>query len=126
MSVASYTDVLEYARQLSLKDQVELAETLLRNLPARIQDESIDLAEGKLTPLTGMSVRELQVLLQAVVAPDHQEQLQALLAKNRRATLSADEQVKLKTLLAEADQVALLKARALYTLKISGLRRGLR
>jgi hypothetical protein len=120
MSVASYTDVLEFARQLPLGDQIELAEALLRNMRSTLQSKPEELAKGKLIPLAGMSTGELQALAQAVVAPDRQEQLQTLLAKNRSGTLSADEQVTLDTLLAEADQVALLKARALYTLKKSG------
>jgi hypothetical protein len=75
----------------------------------------------ELAPLTGMSVEELQVLAEAVVAPGHQQQLQALLEKNRNGTLSPEEQATLDKLPAEADQVALLKARALYTFQVYGL-----
>jgi hypothetical protein len=120
MSVASYTDVFESARQLSLEEQVELAEALLHNLRSILQGESDEVTKEKLIPLAGMSVTELQALTQAVVAPEREEQLQKLLARNRSGELSVDEQVMLDTFLAEADQVALLKARALYTLKLSG------
>jgi len=68
-----------------------------------------------------MSEEELRVLAEALLSPGRQQHLQALLAKNRTGTLSADEEVLLNDLLAEADQVALLKARALYTLKERGV-----
>jgi hypothetical protein len=55
-------------------------------------------------------------LAEAILSPSHQQQLQTLLEKNRSDTLSPDEETILDTLLAEADQVALLKARARYTL----------
>ena len=120
MSVASYIDVFESARQLSLEEQIELAEALLHNLRSILQGGSDEATKEKLIPLAGMSMTELQALAQAVVAPERQEQLQTLLARNRNGELSADEQVMLDTLLVEVDQVALLKARALYTLKLSG------
>jgi hypothetical protein len=55
---------------------------------------------------------------EAVVAPDHQQQLEALLDKNRRGELSSEEQETLDELLTEVDQVALLKARARYTMSL--------
>jgi hypothetical protein len=63
---------------------------------------------------------ELRVLADAVVASGRQATLHDLLAKNRRSDLSAAEEAELDQLLEEVDQVALLKARALYTLNLMG------
>jgi prevent-host-death family protein len=79
-------------------------------------------APSPLVPLTGFSEQELTALARAVVAPEHQNQLSRALEKNRNAALSAEERLSLDELLddlvAEIDQVALLKARALYTLQL--------
>jgi hypothetical protein len=121
MSVTPYPEVLKAARQLPLNDQVELAEALLRNLRSVLRLEPAVPAEEELTPLAGMTAEELQVLAEAVLAPGRQQQLQALLEKNRSGTLSPEEETILDRLLAEADRVALLKARALYTIKVYSL-----
>jgi hypothetical protein len=63
-----------------------------------------------------MSPEELSVLADAVIAPHRQEQLQYLLEKNRNGLLSPEVEASLDALLDAADQVALLKARARYTL----------
>jgi hypothetical protein len=55
------------------------------------------------------------------MVPDRQQQLAALLDKNRRGVLSPEEQESLDELLAEVDQVALLKARARYTMSLHKL-----
>jgi hypothetical protein len=52
------------------------------------------------------------------VAPDRQQQLKALLDKNRRGELTPEEQETLDEMLAEVDQVTLLKARAHYTMSL--------
>jgi hypothetical protein len=75
----------------------------------------------ELTRLRGMSMEELRVLAEAVVAPSHQQRRQEFLEKNRSGTLSLEEEAPLDGLLAEADQVAFLKARALYTFQVYGL-----
>jgi hypothetical protein len=116
MAVTSYAEVLKAAQHLPLDDQVELAEALLRNLRSALPRELVRPAEKELALLGGMSVEELRVLAEAILSPSHQQQLQTLLEKNRSGTLSPDEETILDTLLAEADQVALLKARARYTL----------
>lgn len=121
MTVMSYSKVLEATRQLPLDDQVELVEAVLSNLRSVLRGKPAEPLEEELAPLTGMSAEELQVLAEAVVAPGRQRQLQALLEKNRSGTLSPEEETTLDTLLAEADQIALLKARALYTIKVYGL-----
>ena len=65
-----------------------------------------------------MNPQELRALAEAVVAPDRQQQLEALLDKNRRGELSPEEQKALDELLTGVDQVALLKARARYTMSL--------
>jgi len=93
---------------------------LLSNLRSALQGEFTDETAEELVPLAGMREEELKVLAEAVPSPGRQQYLQALLAKNCAGTLSAEEEVILDDLLTEADQVALLKARALYTLKERG------
>ncbi|MGB4802064.1 MAG: hypothetical protein WBV59_05380, partial [Anaerolineae bacterium] len=55
-------------------------------------------------------------LADAVVAPGRQTVLQALLEANRSGPLAPDQAARLDDLLAQTDEVALLKARARYTL----------
>jgi hypothetical protein len=72
-----------------------------------------------LEPLSGMSIGELSALAEAVVAPGKQASLQALLEKNRVGALEPEEEAALDELLAQVDQVGLLKARAQYTLHLT-------
>ena len=118
MTIASYTETLNAAQQLPLPKQLRLAEILIRNFYSKAQRESGDATENALFPLTGMTRMELEALSKAVVSPDYQQKLQMLLKKNRSDNLSAAEQAKLDAFLAEIDRVALLKARAQYTLKL--------
>ncbi|HMQ55561.1 MAG TPA: hypothetical protein PKE64_08400 [Anaerolineae bacterium] len=117
MSTATLTDVLKVAKQLSLRDQIQLAETLMRSHSTSAEEPGGG-SEEQLLPLAGLNEQELKALAHAVVAADQQNEIQELLAKNRQTSISSDEQAKLDDLLSEADQVALLKARALYTLKL--------
>jgi hypothetical protein len=84
--------------------------------PASGQQPLSDASE--LNPLRGMSLAELQVLAEAVIAPAHQKALARLLEKNRIASLAPEEEAALDELLAQADQIGLLKARAQYTLRM--------
>ncbi len=72
----------------------------------------------ELRPLDGMGEAELRVLADVVFAPSRQKELDDLLHKNREGKLTQEEEQRLDTLLAETDQIALLKARALYTLNL--------
>ncbi len=120
MTVMSYSEVLKAARQLPLEGQVEVAEALLRNLRFALRSKRPE-SRGELVPLANMNLQELQALAEAVVAPDRQQQLEALLDKNRRGELSPEEQEALDELLTGVDQVALLKARARYTMSLQKL-----
>ena len=74
--------------------------------------------ETMLRPLDGMGEAELQVLINAVFVSNHQKELSNLFHKNCEGKLTRGEERRLDTLLAEIDQIALLKARALYTLNL--------
>ena len=117
MTVMSYSEVLKAARQLPLEGQVEVAEALLRNLRLALRSKPTE-SRGELVPLSNMNLRELRALAEAVVSPDRQQQIEVLLDKNRRGELSPEEQDALDELLTGADQVALLKARARYTMNL--------
>jgi len=105
----SPSDVLAAARRLPRKAQTELAEALLCESDAPSEPSSLE-------PLHGMSAMELRALANAILAPGHQRRLKALLRKNREGSLREGEQTELDALLEESDRVALLKARAAYTL----------
>jgi hypothetical protein len=109
MDLPSLRDVLAAARQLPPEARIELAEALLREGSAPGKPPAVDV-------LVGMSDIELRALAGAVLAPGHQRRLRALLRKNREGSLRAAEQAEMDGLLEESDRVALLKARAAYTL----------
>lgn len=118
MTVMSYGQVLSAARQMPPRDQIRMAEALLRNLRAMLASRSsTDLHREALQPLTDLSYADLRVLADTVVAPDRQERLHVLLERNQSGDLSPQEQRELDALIDELDRVALLKARALYTLQ---------
>ena len=69
--------------------------------------------------LTGLSQAELHALAESILAPAAQAQLDELLARNAENELSADEIAELDHLLAQLDQLTILKTRARYTLNYS-------
>ncbi len=68
--------------------------------------------------LIGLSVDELQALAESSLFPTTQIQLQELLNKNSENHLSNEESEILDRLLAQVDQLNILKTRARYTLNI--------
>jgi hypothetical protein len=66
--------------------------------------------------LIGLSRDELQALADSKLAPAAQNQLNDMLARNAESQLSADEIANLDRLLAQVDQLTILKTRARYTL----------
>jgi len=117
MTVVSYGDVLKAAHRLSPDAQAELVTALLSNLKPRAKEKQ-QTTIASLEPLRGMSRAELSVLAEAVVAPGQAQTLQALLEKNRSGAMTPEEEAALDELLAQADQIGLLKARAQYTLRL--------
>lgn len=119
MTVVSYGDVLNAAHRLPRDAQVELATALLRSVKPQPRKKVSPASTAVLEPLPGMSIGELSALAEAIVAPGKQASLQALLEKNRGGALDQKEEATLDELLAQADQIGLLKARARYTLSLS-------
>ena len=117
MTLQAYQEVLSKARQLPLTAQVELAEALLHTIRATLPP-SPSASPEKLLPLWELNDEELTALAEAIVAPERQQQIQIALQKQRAGSLVVEDGAKLDAWLAEADQVALLKARAMYTLKL--------
>lgn len=120
MTVESYQEVLATAKRMSPAAQAELVAELLLNLQTWLQTGRGRDVTATLEPIAGLSEAELRVLADAVVAPGSQTQLQVLLEKNRSGEMNEDEEAALDDLLAQVDQVALLKARARYTLQRTG------
>jgi hypothetical protein len=114
----SLSEVMSAAKRLPLDDQVELAENLLHSLRAVLRSSRPETVETELWPLGGMEETELQVLADVVIASGRQKELNDLLRKNREGKLTKNGEQRLDVLLAEVDQIALLKARALYTLNL--------
>jgi len=67
--------------------------------------------------LTNMSRAELEALAASRLAVASQTRLDGLLAQQNAGTLNQDELAELDELLAQIDQLTLLKTRARYTLK---------
>ncbi len=67
--------------------------------------------------LVGLSVDELRALANSKLSTGEQAHLDNLIARNAESQLSSDEVTQLDRLLADADYLMVLKARARYTLK---------
>lgn len=67
--------------------------------------------------LLNLSVAELEALAQSKLAPAKQENLSALLEKNKESQLSSEENTMLDILLEQVDNLTILKTRARYTLE---------
>lgn len=75
-----------------------------------------DAVEDATELLTGMSDSELEALAEGALAPANQARLDALLDRQADQALSAAERGELDRLLAQIDQLTILKTRARYTL----------
>jgi hypothetical protein len=71
--------------------------------------------------LTGLSLDELQALAGSMLSPKVQIELNDLLERNAEDLLAAEDEANLDYLLAQIDQLNILKTRARYTLKIKGI-----
>jgi hypothetical protein len=68
--------------------------------------------------LTGLSLDELQALSESILSPKTQIELNDLLTRNGDNLLSEQEKARLDHLLAQVDQLNILKTRARYTLAV--------
>lgn len=103
--------VLTAARRLPARARAEIVQTLLREAGVRPADPA-----GGVEPLWGLSEAELRSLATAVLAPARERRLKMLLRRNSEGTLSDKHRGELDALLDESDRVALLKAKAAFTL----------
>jgi len=111
METVDFQQILIAARQLSKSSQARLVSALLQE-----QEAEPELA---LAPLTGLTVTELRALADAVLAPAQAKRLKQLLRVRReKKELPNSLQAELDALLEESDHVALVKAKASYTLKL--------
>lgn len=67
--------------------------------------------------LLELTEEELRALAESKLAPVHQARLDELLVRQKQETLSAEEAAELDQLLAQVDQLNILKTRARYTLR---------
>ena len=118
MTTLPYQDLLQLVHQLPQHMQLRLAENLLQTLRTSSLKKSVNVTDLPLTPVVGLTEGELKALAESVVAPDRQQRIQTLIELNRTQELSTKAEAELDELLAEIDQVVLLKARALHTLKL--------
>ncbi len=107
MVTLDFQQVLTAARQLPKRSQLKLASALLKEAAA---------PAPQLEPLSELNEAELRALAESMLAPRHARRLKQLLKMNREKKLSRPLKVELDDLLAESDQIALLKAKAHYTL----------
>jgi hypothetical protein len=110
MGTLDFQQILMAARQLPKPSQVKLVSALL-------QDQGSAHAPT-LEPLTGLSEAELSALTASVLAPAHARRLKQLLRLNREKKLTGTLQAELDALLEESDRIALVKAKANYTLSL--------
>lgn len=118
MTTLPYQDLLQLVRQLPQSIQLRLAEDLLKTLRAHALKKTPNVSEQSLAPVIGLTKEELKALAESVVAPDRQQRITHLLELNRTQQLSGKNEAELDELLTEVDRIALLKARAMYTLQL--------
>ena len=110
MATLDFQQILTAARLLPKSSQAKLVSALLQESKAANTPE--------LEPLTGLTEAELGSLAASVLAPAHARRLQQLLRLHREKTLTHALQAELNALLEESDRIALVKAKANYTLSL--------
>ena len=108
MVTLDFQQILEAARQLPTPSRIKLVSALLEESAPHTP---------QLQPLTGLSDAELRALAESVLASRHTRRLKQLLRLNREKKLTRALKAELDSLLQESDRVALLKAKANYTLQ---------
>ncbi len=114
-TIDTVENILQSAKKLNSIERLSIARALLKDIPERLRKEI------KLPLISGLNEQELDVLAKTSLSPSRNRRLKYLLRKNREGKLNEKESEELDTLLAESDKIALLKAKAQYTLqKIKG------
>ena len=111
MEAVDFQQILIAARQLPKPSQVQLVSALLQEQKSE--------PHPPLEPLAGLTAAELRALADAMLAPAQAKRLKQLLRLQReKKKLPRALQAELDTLLEESDHVALVKAKASYTLSL--------
>jgi hypothetical protein len=111
METIDFQHILIAARQLPKPSQAQLVSALLQ--------EQGSVPHPSLEPLTGLSAAELRALADARLASAQAKRLKQLLRLQREEKkLPRALQAELDALLEESDHVALVKAKAAYTLSL--------
>ena len=111
MVTVDFQQILTAAQQLPKPSQAQLVSALLQE-PGSAHSPALE-------PLTGLNTAELRTLAAAVLAPAHTRRLKQLLRLHReKKRLTRALQAELDALLEESDHVALVKAKATYTLSL--------
>jgi len=115
--------ILRDARKLPRQTQTQLAVILLGAPSTRKEAQKRNHKKNGagLETLSGMSIDELRALANARIAPAPQRRLTALLRKSKTIKMSEKDETALNTIIDECDHLALLKAKAMYTLSVLNL-----
>lgn len=108
--ILDFQQILTAVRQLPRSSQAKLLSALLQ------EDRSVH--EPSLEPLLGLSEAELGTLATSVLAPARTTRLKQLLRLHRETKLPLALRAELDALLEESDRIALVKAKANYTLSL--------
>lgn len=103
--------VLKTAKKLDSFDRISIVSALLKDIPEQLKRGL------KLPLLAGLNEQELHILAKTSLSPPRNKRLKYLLKKNREAKLNQQKSKELDQILAESDQIALLKEKAQYTLR---------
>jgi hypothetical protein len=111
MATVDFQQILTAAQQLPKPSQAQLVSALLQE-PGSASAPGVE-------PVTGLNTAELRALAASVLAPAHARRLKQLLRLHReKKKLTRSLQAELDALLEESDHVALVKAKATYTLSL--------
>jgi len=118
MAVTSLEKVLREARKLPPRAKAELISALLEDTEGYLLSDEVKKGNASPETLSGVSKGELETLANAILSPGRQQRLRTLLRKNNEGTINEKEIKELDAILEETDRLALLKARAQYTLQV--------
>lgn len=118
MTVTNLEKVLREARRLPPRAKAELISALLEDAEDNSLSNELKKKDASPETLSGVSKGELEALANAILSPGRQQRLRTLLRKNKEGVIDEKETEELDAILEETDRLALLKARAQYTLQV--------